>query len=254
MVSVSGIIKRYGAKKVLDEVSAELPAGKLVAFIGSNGAGKSTLLSIITRTLQKNEGVVQVDGKSIDEWKNKELAKQLSVLKQSNHMTIRIRVRELVAFGRFPYSQGNLTAEDELKIEEAIAYMGLEELKDRYLDELSGGQRQMAYIAMVIAQDTTYIFLDEPLNNLDMKHSVQIMTILRRLVRDKGKTVMVVIHDINFVSHYADYIVAMKDGKIVAGGDVDEMMNSHMLEKVYGMDIEVRNINDRKVCLYYTAS
>ncbi|MBS6953399.1 MAG: ATP-binding cassette domain-containing protein [Enterocloster asparagiformis] len=253
MVTVSGIIKRYGAKNVLDGVSADFPTEKLVAFIGSNGAGKSTLLSIITRTLQKNEGIVQVDGKSIDQWKNKELARQLSVLKQSNHLTIRIKVRELVAFGRFPYSQGNLTREDEAKIDEAIAYTGLEELRERYMDELSGGQRQMAYIAMVIAQDTKYIFLDEPLNNLDMKHSVQIMAILRRLVRERNKTVMVVIHDINFVSHYADYIVAMKDGKIIAGGDVEEMMNSRMLEKVYGMDIEVQTIHNRKVCLYYSA-
>ena len=253
MISVSGIIKRYGAKKVLDEVSADFPTGQLVAFIGSNGAGKSTLLSIITRTLRKNEGEVLVEGKSLEAWRNRELAKKLSVLKQSNHLTVRIRVRELVAFGRFPHSHGNLTAEDEAKIDEAISYMGLEPLADRYLDELSGGQRQMAYIAMVIAQDTKYIFLDEPLNNLDMKHSVQIMTILRRLVHERGKTVMVVIHDINFVSHYADYIVAMKDGKIVAGGAADEMMNSQMLKEVYGMDIEVKHINDRKVCLYYSA-
>lgn len=253
MVQVSGIVKRYGSKMVLDGVSAALPKNKLVAFIGSNGAGKSTLLSIITRTLQKNQGEVLVEGKAIEKWKNKELAKQLSVLKQSNHMNLRIRVRELVAFGRFPYSAGRLTGEDEKKIDEAIAYIGMEELADRYLDELSGGQRQLAYIAMVIAQDTEYIFLDEPLNNLDMKHSVRIMRILKRLVEERGKTVMVVIHDINFVSHYADYVIAMKDGRIVAGGDVAEMMSSHMLEKVYGMEIEVKEINNRKVCLYYSA-
>lgn len=253
MIKVLGISKQYGAKKVLDEVSADFPTKKLVAFIGSNGAGKSTLLSIITRTLGKNEGEVLVEGKALERWKNRELAKKLSVLKQSNHLTIRIKVRELVGFGRFPYSHGHLTAEDEEKIDEAISYTGLEALENRYLDELSGGQRQMAYIAMVIAQDTDYIFLDEPLNNLDMKHSVQIMTILKRLVHERGKTVMVVIHDINFVSHYADYIVAMKDGKIVAGGETDEMMNSHTLEQIYGMNIEVRKINDRNVCLYYSA-
>ena len=253
MVQVSGIVKRYGSKMVLDGVSAAFPKKKLVAFIGSNGAGKSTLLSIITRTLQKNQGEVLVEGKAIEKWKNKELAKRLSVLKQSNHMNLRIRVRELVAFGRFPYSGGRLTGEDEKKIDEAIAYIGMEDLADRYGDELSGGQRQLAYIAMVIAQDTEYIFLDEPLNNLDMKHSVRIMRILKRLVEERGKTVMVVIHDINFVSHYADYVIAMKDGRIVAGGDVAKMMSSHMLEKVYGMEIEVKEINNRKVCLYYSA-
>lgn len=252
MISTLNISKKYGDKKVLDNVSFSFPKNKIIAFIGSNGAGKSTLLSIITRTLIKNDGSILVDKKDIEKWKSRELAKRLSILKQTNHINIRIKVKELVAFGRFPHSQGNLTEKDHKKIAEAIEYTGISDLEDRYIDELSGGQRQMAYIAMVIAQDTEYIFLDEPLNNLDMKHSVQIMKILRRLVDEKGKTIMVVIHDINFVSSYSDYILAMKNGRIIKGGETEEIINSDVLKSIYGMNIEVKDINNKKICLYYS--
>src|SRR5699024_4284723 len=141
-----------------------------------------------------------------------------------NNINIKLTVRELVEFGRFPYSKGNLTDEDYEYIDEALEYMKLTELEDRFLDELSGGQRQRAYIAMVIAQNTEYILLDEPLNNLDMKHSVEIMKILKRLVNDLGKTVAIVIHDINFASCYSDNIVALKEGKLVEDGCKDEII------------------------------
>lgn len=129
--------------------------------------------------------------------------------------------------------------------------MELTHLQHRYLDELSGGQRQMACIAMVIAQNTEYIFLDEPLNNLDMHHSVQIMKVLQRLVQEKKKTVMVVIHDINFVSHYAEHIIAMKDGKIIRSGKRQELITPAVLKEVYGMEIDVKELNGKQVCLYY---
>lgn len=251
MISLKGISKKYGEKKVLDRVDLNLPKGKVIAFIGSNGAGKSTLISVISRTLKKDEGDVFVDDKELKQWKHQELAKRLSILKQSNHLNIRLTVRELVAFGRFPYSQGNLTAEDEKKVDMALDYMEITELQDRFLDQLSGGQRQMAYIAMVIAQDTEYIFLDEPLNNLDMRHSVKIMKILKRLVDEMGKTIMVVIHDINFVSCYADYIIAMKNGKIIKQGQTSEIIEKSTLKSIYGMDISIENYCGKNICLYY---
>lgn len=251
MISMKNLTKKYGNKRVVDEVELVLPKGKIIAFIGSNGAGKSTLISLISRTLSKDNGQVFIDDKELKEWKSKELAKRLSILKQTNHLNIRLTVRELVSFGRFPHSNGRITSEDEKYINDAIAYLGLEELQDRFLDELSGGQRQMAYIAMVIAQDTEYIFLDEPLNNLDMKHSVQIMKVIRRLVEELNKTVMVVIHDINFVSCYADYVIAMKNGKIVQSGNTSEIIESSVLEEVYGLNISVENIQGKNICLYY---
>ena len=158
----------------------------------------------------------------------------------------------MVSFGRFPYSQGKLTKEDQVYIDEAIRYMELEDMQDRYLDQLSGGQKQRAFIAMTIAQDTEYILLDEPLNNLDMKHSVQIMKVLRRLADDLGKTVLIVIHDINFASVYSDYIVALKDGKIEAQGTVNEIITSLTLKQVYGMDMSIQEINNQKICVYFS--
>ena len=251
MIRVRGITKRYGEKKVVDQVDLDLPMNKIVAFIGSNGAGKSTVLSMISRTLSKNEGEVLIDDIELKDWKNEELSKRLAILKQTNHLNIRLTVRELVSFGRYPHSKGKLTAECQRKIDEAIEYLGLTKLQDRYLDELSGGQRQMAYIAMTVAQDTKYIFLDEPLNNLDMRHSVQIMKILRRLVEELGKTVFVVIHDINFVSCYADHVIAMKQGKVVADGLTGEIMTEDMLKEIYNMDIKIEEIGGDNICLYY---
>lgn len=251
MISVNQITKRYGSNTVVDHVNLEIPAGKLSAFIGSNGAGKSTLLSIISRILGKCEGTVCIDNKDLSAWKSHDLATKLSILKQSNHMNIRLRVHELVEFGRFPYTKGKLTAEDHEKVAEAMHYLQLEDLKDRYLDELSGGQRQMAYIAMIIAQDTEYILLDEPLNNLDMHHSVTIMKTLRRMVDELGKTIVVVIHDINFVASYADYIIAMKDGKVITSGSTKDILHSALLKEVYGMDIDIHHINGKNICLYY---
>lgn len=251
MIKVEQLTKKYGNKTVLDHVDLELPKQQLISFIGSNGAGKSTLISLISRILEKNEGSVFIDSKELGDWKNEELSKRLSILKQSNHLNIRLTVRELVGFGRFPHSKGKLTKEDEKYIDQAIDYLGLKEIENRYLDELSGGQRQMAYIAMVIAQDTEYVFLDEPLNNLDMHHSVMIMKVLKRMVEELGKTVMVVIHDINFVSCYADYIIALKNGKLLGHGSNEEMMTEEILKDVYNMDIEIRSIDGKNICLYY---
>ncbi len=251
MIEINKLTKKYGEKKVVDEVDLSLPKEKIIAFIGSNGAGKSTLISVVSRTLAKDSGEVHIDDRELKEWKNRDLSKRLSILKQSNHLNIRLTVKDLVTFGRFPHSQGKITKEDEIKIKEAIEYMGIEELQDRFIDELSGGQRQMAYIAMIIAQDTEYIFLDEPLNNLDMQHSVLIMKVLRRLVSELGKTIMVVIHDINFVSCYADYVVAMKHGKIIKHGDTSEIIDSKVLNEVYDMDISIEEINGKNICLFY---
>lgn len=252
MVEVQSISKSYGLKAVVDDVSVNIQKGKITSFIGPNGAGKSTLLSIISRLMSADTGEVLIDGQKVHETKNRDLAKKIAILKQSNHLSLRLSVRDLVAFGRFPYSQGKLTKEDHVYIDEAIRYMELEELQDRYLDQLSGGQKQRAFIAMTIAQDTEYILLDEPLNNLDMKHSVQIMKVLRRLADELGKTVLIVIHDINFASVYSDYIVALKDGKIEAQGTVNEIITSLTLKQVYGMDMSIQEINNQKICVYFS--
>ena len=129
--------------------------------------------------------------------------------------------------------------------------MSLTDIKDKYLDELSGGQRQRAYIAMIIAQNTDYILLDEPLNNLDMKHSVEMMKLLRKMVNDLGKTIVIVLHDINFASCYSDNIVALKDGKLVKNSKSEEVINNSELRKIYDMDFNVTEINNQRICVYF---
>src|SRR5690606_4962549 len=158
-----------------------------------------------------------------------------------------------VSFGRFPYSKGRLNDEDEKMVDQSIDYMDLKEMENSYLDELSGGQRQRAFIAMVIAQDTDYILLDEPLNNLDMKHSVQIMKILRRLVDELGKTVVIVLHDINFASVYSDRIVALKNGRVVKDGTTEEIIQSAALKEIYDMDIPIQQMNNCRICVYFNS-
>lgn len=251
MIEIKNISKSYGEKNVVDNVSTLIREGKITAFIGPNGAGKSTLLSVISRLIPKKSGEVLIDGRRMEEWKDSELAKKISILKQSNNINIRLTVEDLVAFGRFPYSQGKLTKEDERVIEDSINYLKLGGMKDKYLDELSGGQRQRAYIAMILAQDTDYILLDEPLNNLDMKHSVEIMKILRRLVDELGKTIAIVIHDINFASCYSDFIVALKNGRVVEDDTAEKIIEKSVLEKLFDMDFDITKINDMKLCVYY---
>ena len=245
------LFKKYGNKNVVDDVSVNIEKGKITSFIGPNGAGKSTVLSMVSRLISKDRGEILIDGIEISKCKSNELAKKIAILRQSNNISIRLTVRDLVCFGRFPYSQGRLTEEDWKYVNEAIRYMELEEMQDKYLDQLSGGQRQRAYIAMVIAQDTEYILLDEPLNNLDMRHSVQIMKVLRRLADELGKTVIIVLHDINFASVYSDYIVALKDGKVVRQGPTQEIIRKSVLKDIYDMDIEIEHINENRICVFY---
>lgn len=253
MISVKDISKMFGKKKVVDAVTVDIQPGKITSFIGPNGAGKSTLLSMVSRLMNADSGEVLLDASDVKSFKSNEFAKCVSILKQSNFMNVRLTIRELVAFGRFPYSRGRLNQEDEEMVDKAIAYMNLEDMQHSFLDELSGGQRQRAFIAMVIAQDTEYVLLDEPLNNLDMKHSVQIMKILRKLVDELGKTVVIVLHDINFASVYSDRIVALKDGRIVKDGPTEDIINTASLKEIYDMDIPIQEMNDCRICVYFNS-
>lgn len=251
MIEVKDITKQYGKKVVLNGIDLQFPRGKITSLIGSNGAGKSTLLSIVSRLLAQDGGIVMVDEKNVTDYKNKMLAQRLSILKQSNHIRLKLTVRELVEFGRFPYSQDNLTDEDHEKVDRAIEFLDLTDIQGSFIDELSGGQKQRAYMAMVVAQDTEYVLLDEPLNNLDMKHSVQTMRTLRKLADELNKTIIIVLHDINFASHYSDYIVALKHGKVKYSGSTDSIINEKVLKDVFDLPITICEINKKRVCNYF---
>ena len=253
MIQVRELTKFYGKKRVVENVSVNIQRGQITSFIGPNGAGKSTLLSMVSRLLDADTGDVLIDQTNSKKMKSNDFSKRVSILKQSNYMNVRLTIRELVSFGRFPYSKGRLNDEDEKMVDQALEYMNLKDMEDTYLDELSGGQRQRAFIAMVIAQDTDYVLLDEPLNNLDMKHSVQIMKILRRLVDELGKTVVIVLHDINFASVYSDRIVALKNGKVVKEGTTEEIIQSASLKEIYDMDIPIQQMNNCRICVYFNS-
>ena len=251
MIVASEVTKTYGATSVVDGVSLILPSGGVTSIIGPNGAGKSTFLSMVSRLMAMDKGTVTVDGLDVTNAPSDVLARRLSILRQENHMTARLTVRDLVSFGRYPHSKGRLTVDDKRHIEEAITYLNLTDLSERFLDELSGGQRQRAFVAMVLCQDTDYVLLDEPLNNLDMKHAMGMMKLLRRAANELGKTVVLVLHDINFASWYSDYIVAMKEGRVVNQGPAELMINPAVLSDIYDMDIKVHEIGGQRISLYY---
>ncbi|MGX6961165.1 ABC transporter ATP-binding protein [Vagococcus xieshaowenii] len=248
---VRQLSKMFGTKQVVKAVDVEISKGKFTAFIGPNGAGKSTVLSMMSRLIEKDTGEVLIDQQEINDWNQTALAKKIAILRQSNMINLKLTVKELVAFGRFPYSKGRLTEEDQVFIDKAIVQLGLEDLADRYIDTLSGGQLQRAFIAMVFAQDTEYILLDEPLNNLDMNYAVQMMKVLRDLVDHHGKTVIMVLHDINFAASYADEIIAMKDGRIYLHDTTEKVIQKEVLDDLYNMNIRVCELEGKRFCLYF---
>ncbi|MDU0349255.1 ABC transporter ATP-binding protein [Actinomyces sp. MRS3W] len=239
MIELDHVRKVYNSEVAIGPVELDIPSGGITAFIGPNGAGKSTLLTMVGRLLGIDEGSVRVAGLDVSTTKSADLARVLSILRQENHFITRLTVRQLVGFGRFPYSNGRLNAEDERIITRYIDFFGLEELEGRHLDELSGGQRQRAYVAMVLCQETDYVLLDEPLNNLDIAHSVEMMNHLARAAKEFGRTVLIVLHDINFAARYADRICALKDGSVFRFGTPEEIIRGDVLTAVFGTPIQV---------------
>jgi len=251
MIALERVTKRYGGQTVVDDVSIAFGGEGVTALIGPNGAGKSTLFGLVGRLLRAEVGRITVDGMDVASTPSSELAKALAVLRQDNHIAARLTVHDLVEFGRFPHSRGRLTLHDREHIENAIGYLELDAYRDRFLDELSGGQRQRAFVAMVLAQDTRYVLLDEPLNNLDLRHMTEIMRLIRRMADELGKRVVIVLHDINVAATYSDRIVAMRNGIVVADASAREVMRPDVLAAVYDTPVDVREIDGKPVALYY---
>ncbi|MEE2032366.1 iron ABC transporter ATP-binding protein [Rhodococcus chondri] len=250
MIEFHDVSMSYQDKRVLGPVSGIIEEGGITSLIGPNGAGKSTLMTIIGRLMEPTTGTVKVGGMDIKATKSRELAKHMSILRQENHITARLTVRELVGFGRFPHCQGRLTREDERHVDEAMEFLNLLPFADRFVDQLSGGQRQRAFVAMVLAQDTKYVLLDEPLNNLDMKHAVLMMRQLRRAADELGKTIVLIIHDINIAAAYSDRIIALRDGLIVTSGCAEEIMQDDVLTDVFDTPVSVHSIAGQRTAVY----
>jgi iron complex transport system ATP-binding protein len=239
MIKIENARKLYTDEVAIGPLNLQIPKAGITSLIGPNGAGKSTMLLMIGRLLPMDEGQIHVANLDVCASKSEDLAKIVTILRQENHFVTRLTVRQLAGFGRFPHSKGRLTKKDEQIISKYIDFLDLTGLENRYLDELSGGQRQRAYVAMVLCQETQYVLLDEPLNNLDVARSVQMMEHLRYAANEFGRTILTVMHDINFAAKYSDRICAMKDGRIAAFGTVAEIMQPHILTDIFETKIEI---------------
>ena len=251
MIKITGVSHHIGKQQILHDISLALPPSQVIALIGPNGAGKSTLFSVMARLQPIQSGhvsfgdagavhdIVQCDART--------LAKTVAMLSQENQVQGRLRVHELLMFGRYPYHQGRPTATDQQMVRDIIKRFELEPLADRFLSALSGGQRQRVLIAMIVCQDTPYLLLDEPLNNLDMYHSGRLMRELRELSHSQQKTVVIVLHDINQAAQFADTVVTMKDGQVKAIGRPVDVITQQTMKSLYNVDVTVLNHQGRPV-------
>ena len=245
MIRVAGLNHAIGRTQILRNVDVKIPQGKVTALIGPNGAGKSTLLSLMARLQKLQSGTITVDGLNVSTCPSTELAKHLAILPQSADIALRLSVEELVAFGRFPHSHGHLGQEDHRAVEEAMEIFGLQPLRNRLLESLSGGQRQKALLAMIFAQDTRYLLLDEPLNNLDIAGARSLMSDLLTATRQRGRTTVIVLHDIAYALAYADHVVLLSQGHIVGEGPPQETLTEARIAEIYGTRIRLHQIDGR---------
>ncbi|WP_019673243.1 iron ABC transporter ATP-binding protein [Psychrobacter lutiphocae] len=239
MITLKNISHHIDNQLILDNVNLTLPSEQVIALIGPNGAGKSTLFSVMSRLQTLQSGSVQFADHDISITDSNTLAKTVAILAQSNHLQGRLRVAELLMFGRYPYHQGRPTEIDNEKVAQVIEQFELQPLAQRYLSTLSGGQQQRVLIAMIVCQDTPYLLLDEPLNNLDMYHSGQLMRALRALAHEQKKTVVIVLHDINQAAQFADTVVMMKAGQVMKTGHPIEVLTEEAIEALYGVKATV---------------
>lgn len=245
----------YGERLIIENLNIKIPDQKITTIIGSNGCGKSTLLKAITRIISHHSGSIVLDGKNILEENTKQLAKKMAILPQSPENASGLTVGELVSYGRFPYQKGigKLTRRDYEVIDWALDVTGTADFKLRSVDALSGGQRQRVWIAMALAQETDIIFLDEPTTYLDMAHQLEVLELLQRLNEEQGRTIVMVLHDLNQAARFADYIIALKNGKIVKTGTCKEVMQQDILRQVFNIDAVIGEDPRTKkpICITY---
>ncbi|MEV0045876.1 ABC transporter ATP-binding protein [Nocardia rhamnosiphila] len=234
----------YRSRVISDELTVDIPDGTFTVIIGPNACGKSTLLRALSRLLAPESGAVLLDGKQIGSYPAKEVARRIGLLPQTSTAPEGIRVADLVARGRYPHQSliRQWSRRDEEAVAAAMTATGVAELSGRLVDELSGGQRQRVWIAMVLAQETPIVLLDEPTTFLDIAHQIQLLDLCRELNRETGRTVVAVLHDLNHAFRYADHLIAMRDGAVVAAGAPREIVTAELVQKVF--DLGCRVIDD----------
>lgn len=237
-IGANGLSVAYGEHTVINDLSVTFPEGQITTIIGPNGCGKSTLLKAVSRLTPSTSGDIFLGGHDIGRMKRKELAKRIAVLPQTPTAPAGLIVADLVARGRHPHQSWvtQWSATDEAEVIEALKLTGSTALAERSIDELSGGQRQRVWISMVLAQQTEILFLDEPTTYLDLSHSIDVLNLVRQLKTTLGRTIVMVLHDLNLAIRYSDNLIAMKDGEIRAQGAPERIMTSELLKDVFALD------------------
>ncbi len=238
----------YGKHEVIKGLDLTIHEGTVTTLIGANGCGKSTLFNLMTKNLKPNSGTIELNGKNIADVKLKDFAKKVAIVHQYNTAPVDLSVEKLVSYGRTPYHKLGMTNDsktDEEKVKWAMEITHTLKLKDKPVAELSGGQKQRVWIAMALAQDTKILFLDEPTTYLDIRYQLQILKLIRKLNREYGITIVMVLHDVNQSLYYSDEIVAMKDGKMIAHGEPEKIITSELVKSVYDVDLDIQKVDGK---------
>lgn len=240
-LSAQALTIGYEGNIIVPELDLEIKEGKITAIIGPNGCGKSTILKTMARLHPAMSGAVYLDGRKIKETPTKEIAKRLAILPQTPEAPDDLSIYDLVSYGRTPYQAGfsRLNQHDREMIDWSLNVTGLADLKHKSLDALSGGQRQRAWIAMAIAQETKLLLLDEPTTYLDLAHQLEVLELLKKLNKEDQRTIVMVIHDLNHASRFADELVAIKAGKLIHQGTPEQVMDKEVLKEVFNIDTAI---------------
>ncbi|MCV2401568.1 ABC transporter ATP-binding protein [Marinomonas sp. C2222] len=227
--------------ELLSSFNMSFETGKIYALIGHNGSGKSTLLKLLAQQQQPSSGNVYLNQKPLTSWPLKQFAQQVAYLPQHTPDTSSLSGRDLVSFGRYPWHGllGRLTTKDKQYIEDAMKLTNTLKYSDRLVDTLSGGERQRIWLAMLLAQKTQYLLLDEPLSALDIAHQIDILNLIKKLSRELNLGVIIVIHDINMAARFCDHIVALRNGTMIASDSVENIFSSEQLQKIYGIEMHI---------------
>ncbi len=250
-MEVKGLSFSYGSHKILKGASLEIEKGKVTTIMGANGCGKSTLFSLMTKNLIPMHGKIMLNGKNIQHMQLSEFARKVSIVHQYNTSSDDITVERLVGYGRTPHMKffSGYSQEDTRLIEWAMEVTNITKYRGREVSKLSGGQRQRVWIAMAVAQNTKILFLDEPTTYLDIRYQIEILKLVQKLNREYGITIVMVLHDINQAIHYSDKIIGLADGRVMVEGDPREVISTESIQKLYGIDLGVTEIEGKKIVL-----
>ncbi|MFY8329863.1 ABC transporter ATP-binding protein [Vagococcus carniphilus] len=255
ILEVKNISLSYQKDPIVKELDVSFMKGKISVIIGPNGCGKSTLLKGISRLLKKETGSIILNDTNMDELSNKEIAKQLAFLPQSATAPEDVTVRDVVELGRYPYRKvlQKVSQEEKIIVDEVLQQTGLFHLRDENINNLSGGQKQRVWIAMALAQKTEIILLDEPTTYLDLGHQIEVLNLLKELNETTGQTIIMVLHDLNLASRFSDYMIGMKDGRVVYEGVPTEMMTPTILKDLFGIEAYIGKdpVDKKPICLRF---